>query len=230
MAALARWCFRHRKIVLPAWLIALVLVAGIAKSVGSSYSNNFSFPSTDSTEALNIVQANFPAQSGDSDQIVVQAKAGTLATADVAAAVNAMLTKVASLKFVTEVSSPYKTGLVSKNGTIGIATVQLNAQAQNITTDQAEKLIHTAQAVNAHLVNVQLGGAAIQNGEQQSGGGDFLVGALARARGAVLRIPSFVPECPLAVAHRDRRNRDRDVDDRDPVARVQRSPVCNPAR
>ena len=61
MAALARWCFRHRKIVLPAWLIALVLVGGIARSVGSSYTNNFSFPSTDSSRALDVVKANFPA-------------------------------------------------------------------------------------------------------------------------------------------------------------------------
>ena len=60
MAALARWCFRHRKIVLPAWLIALVLVGGIARTVGSSYTNNFSFPSTDSSRALDIVKANFP--------------------------------------------------------------------------------------------------------------------------------------------------------------------------
>ena len=59
MAALARWCFRHRKIVLPAWLIALVLVAG-SRGGGSTYTNNFSFPSTDSSRALDIVKANFP--------------------------------------------------------------------------------------------------------------------------------------------------------------------------
>ena len=70
MAALARWCFRHRKIVLPAWLVALVLVGGIARTAGSSYTNNFSFPSTDSSRALDVVKANFPSQSGDSDQIV----------------------------------------------------------------------------------------------------------------------------------------------------------------
>ncbi|MGH9918612.1 MAG: hypothetical protein ACRD6W_07075 [Nitrososphaerales archaeon] len=91
MAALARSCFRHRKLVLLSWLIALVLVAGIAKSVGSTYSNNFSFPSTDSSRALAVVEANFPAQSGDSDQIVVQAKSGTLASPATAAAVNSML-------------------------------------------------------------------------------------------------------------------------------------------
>ena len=179
MATLARWCFRRRRLVLAAWLIALVLVAGIAKSVGSNYSNNFSFPSTDSSRALDIVKANFPAQSGDSDQIVVQAKSGTLTTPAVASAVNSMLNRVHALHFVTTVISPYRSGLISKDGTIGLATVQLDAQAQNISTNEAKQLIHTAQAVNTHVVNVQLEGAAIQNGETQGGGSsDFLVGAL----------------------------------------------------
>jgi RND superfamily putative drug exporter len=179
MAALARWCFRHRKIVLPAWLVALVLVGGIAKTVGSSYTNNFSFPSTDSSRALDIVKANFPSQSGDSDQIVVQAKDGTLQTPQVASAVNEMLGRVEQLPFVTGVTSPFSSGLISTNGKIGLATVQLNAQAQNISTDQSKQLIRTAQAANSDLVNVQLGGAAVQQGENQGGGStDFLVGAL----------------------------------------------------
>ncbi len=179
MAALARWCFRHRKIVLPAWLIALVLVGGISRSVGSSYTNNFSFPSTDSSRALDVVKANFPAQSGDSDQIVIQAKNGTLHTPEVTAAVTQMLGKVEQLPFVTGVTSPYSSGLISTNGRIGLATVQLDAQAQNISSDQAKQLIKTAQAVDAGLLNVQLGGAAVQQGENQGGGStDFLVGAL----------------------------------------------------
>jgi RND superfamily putative drug exporter len=179
MAALARWCFRHRKLVLPLWLIALVLVAGIARSAGSTYSNNFSFPSTDSSRALDIVKANFPSQSGDSDQIVVQAKEGTLSSPHVAAEVDGMLAKVAKLGFVTGVVSPYQSGLISKNGTIGLATVQLDALAQDISTSQAQQLIDTAQKVSSRRLNVQLGGAAIQNGESQGGGSsDFLVGVL----------------------------------------------------
>ena len=80
MAPLARWCFHHRRIVLSAWLFALVLIWGVSHAVGSSYANNFSFPSTDSSKAQDIVQANFATQAGDSDQIVVQAKTGTLAS------------------------------------------------------------------------------------------------------------------------------------------------------
>ena len=179
MATLARWCFRHRKLVLLTWLAALVLVAGVANAVGSTYSNNFSFPSTDSSQALAVVKANFPTQSGDSDQIVVQAKTGTLASPATRAVVNGTLAKVAHLPFVTGVTSPYASGLISKDGTIGLATVQLDLQAQDISTAQAKKLIQVAQSANRHVLNVQLGGAAIQVGENQGGGSsDFIVGVL----------------------------------------------------
>ncbi len=179
MATLARWCFRHRKLVLLTWLAALVLVAGAANAVGSTYSNNFSFPSTDSSQALAVVKANFPAQSGDSDQIVVQARRGTLASPATRAVVSSTLAKVAHLPFVTGVSSPYASGLISKDGTIGLATVQLDAQAQNIPKAQIKELIQVAQSADPHVLNVQLGGAAIQVGENQGGGSsDFLVGVL----------------------------------------------------
>src|SRR5580700_5945058 len=91
MAPLARWCFHHRRIVLAAWLLALVVMGGVSHAVGSSYATNFSFPSTDSSQAQDIVQANFATQAGDSDQIVVQAKTGTLASPEVRLAVNRML-------------------------------------------------------------------------------------------------------------------------------------------
>ena len=94
MAPLARWCFHHRRIVLAGWLLALVLMGGVSHAVGSSYSNDFSFPSTDSSKAQDIVKANFATQAGDSDQIVVQAKSGTLSSPAVAGAVNTMLARV----------------------------------------------------------------------------------------------------------------------------------------
>jgi putative drug exporter of the RND superfamily len=178
MATLARWCFRHRKLVLLTWLVALLLVAGIARHVGSAYSTNFSFPSTDSGTASNIVQANFPSQAGDSDQIVVQARTGTLATPQVEHAVSAMLGKVGKLRFVTAVSSPYSSGLISADGTIGLASVQLDAQAQNIPDAQARQLIQVAQAVDHRFLNVQLDGDAVENGETQSSSGGFIAGAL----------------------------------------------------
>jgi putative drug exporter of the RND superfamily len=179
LATLARWCFRNRRLVLALWLVGLVSITLITRVVGSSYATNFSLPQADSSLALGIVKANFPAQSGDSDQIVIQAKEGTLSDPQVAQQVNALLTKVGRLSFVTSVTSPNASGLVSKNGTIGLATVQLDTQAQNISNAQAQRLISTAQSANGQTLNVQLGGAAIRNGENQGGGSaDFFVGVL----------------------------------------------------
>lgn len=181
MASLARWCLKHRRLVLPAWILALIVLSGVAHAAGSNYSNNFSFPATDSSRAQDVVKANFPAQSGDSDQIVVQAKTGTLTDPPTKQAVTAMLDRVRALPFVTGVLSPYdqQAALISKDGTIGLATVQLNAQAQDISTSDAKQLIHTAQAARTPVLNVQLGGGAVQKGENFGGGSaDFIGGVV----------------------------------------------------
>ncbi len=181
MTSLARWCFRHRRLVLAVWLVALVVVSGIAHSAGSSYSNNFSFPATDSSRAEDVVKANFAAQSGDSDQIVVQARHATLADPAVRAEVTDLLTSVSRLPFVTGVTSPYQrsAALISRDGTIGLATVQLDAQAQNISTAEAKELISTARAHASGSLNVALGGAAVQKGERFGGGSaEFLGGVV----------------------------------------------------
>jgi len=48
MARWARWCFTHRKRVVIGWLLALIIVAGLGKAVGTSFNTNFSLPGTDS--------------------------------------------------------------------------------------------------------------------------------------------------------------------------------------
>ncbi len=106
MVTLARWCFRHRRVVLAGWLLALILIGGIARSAGSTYANNFSFPATDSSRALAVLEKNFPTQAGDLDQIVVQAKSGTLDDPATRQEVEAMLAKVADLPYVRQVRTP----------------------------------------------------------------------------------------------------------------------------
>jgi RND superfamily putative drug exporter len=159
------------------WLAALVLFAGVSAAVGANYSNNFSLPKTDSTQALNLLKANFKTASGDSDQIVVQARQGTLADPVIEQRVGQMLAAVTALPDVTHVTSPYSAAaLISKDGTIGLATVTLNQQAQNVSTSSAKKLISTAQSFANGQLNIQLGGQAIQNGGRSSQGQSELLG------------------------------------------------------
>jgi putative drug exporter of the RND superfamily len=168
LVTLARWCFGHRRVVLAGWLLALILIGGIARSAGSTYANNFSFPATDSSRALSVLEKNFPTQAGDLDQIVIQAKAGTLDDPGTRQEVEAMLARVADLPYVRQVRTPYETGVISRDRTIGLASVNLGAQAQNVPKSAVSKIVKTAQSADSNTLNVQLGGNAIENSERTS--------------------------------------------------------------
>jgi putative drug exporter of the RND superfamily len=173
MASCARWCFVYRRTVLAVWLMALIGFWGVSQLTGSAYSNGNSLPGTDSARAQQVLTRDFPAEAGDSDQIVVQAKHGTLRSAAAETAVTSMLARVARLPHVRSVTSPYaEGGQISRDGTIGLAVVDLDAQAQNIPNSAVTTLIDTARSADGSLLNVQLGGAAIEN-VTSGGGGDY---------------------------------------------------------
>ena len=164
MASFARWCFVHRWAVLAAWVMVLIGFFGVSQLTGSAFSNSASLPGTDSAKALQVLTRDFPAQAGDSDQIVVQARHGTLRSPAAKTAVTSMLARVARLPDVRSVTSVYGPGgQISRDGTIGLATVNFSAQAQNIPNSAVNRLISTAKSGDGSLLNVQLGGAAIEN-------------------------------------------------------------------
>jgi RND superfamily putative drug exporter len=170
MPALARWCFRHRISVLVVWLVALVVCAGAAGAARTDYSNKFQLPNTPSTDALHILQHDFPAQSGDTDQIVLQAHGGSITAGPAAAAAARMLSEVAHLPHVVSVVSPYSpfgAHQVSPDGTIAFATVHFDEQAQDLPHPAIERVISVAQAVQRRDLTVALTGPAIENVQPQ---------------------------------------------------------------
>ncbi|HEY3192825.1 MAG TPA: hypothetical protein VGJ61_08585, partial [Solirubrobacterales bacterium] len=76
LARIARWSAGHRKTVLVGWLVALVAVTGVSNAVGTNYANSSSSGNTDSQRATDLLKKSFPAQSGDTDQIVFHATGG----------------------------------------------------------------------------------------------------------------------------------------------------------
>ena len=128
MRALATWSFRHRKLVLAGWLLVVAGIFMSSLAAGTRYSSSFSLPNTDSTKALNLLQADAPAQSGDTEQVVVASASGaTLTTPAVHAQVNALLAKLATLPDVKSVVSPYSTaGRAQMNASHTVAFANLN--------------------------------------------------------------------------------------------------------
>jgi putative drug exporter of the RND superfamily len=181
MPFLARWCFRRRWLVFAGWVLALVLLTAMSRAAGISYSTNIALTNSPSAQALAILQHDFPAASGDADQIVVEAKTGPVTSAPVRSEVEAMLAKVQRLPRVASVASPYGpygASQVSRDGKIAFATVNFDAQARDLPDSAVNAVIHTAQAVQGPDLKVELTGQAIENVLPQKSSNSTLLGVI----------------------------------------------------
>jgi RND superfamily putative drug exporter len=171
--ALGGWCFRHRRIVLGLWLAALILSAGASQVVGTAFSTKFTLPDTDSATAISLLQKDFPAASGSSDQIVFATTSGTVRDPAVQARATTALAKIATLPSVRSVASPFTDAgakQISTDGTVAYATVTFAAQIGQNPVDDIKAVVTTAQAAGDSQLKVSLGGQDIEQ-LQQSGSG-----------------------------------------------------------
>ena len=181
MLKLTRWTIAHRRIVVVGWIVFAIGILGVSQAVGKRNANNFSLPNTDSQRAVDLLQSRFPAQAGDSDQIVFRTHSGKLTDASARAAIKPMLVRVARLPHVAGVVSPYDAGAdaVSKAGTIGFATVEFDQKANLLPKAAIDRVINTAEAVRSPALQVELGGQAIKQAQQTSLGFATGVGLIA---------------------------------------------------
>ena len=89
------------------WIVAIVGVTLIHGAVGSSYSDNFKLPHTQSFDAIRLLQRNAPKASGDTDQLVLGARQGKVTDPAIRAKAEALFAQVAKLPHVSSVASPY---------------------------------------------------------------------------------------------------------------------------
>src|SRR5262249_54724999 len=78
VARLARWTIAHRRVTLVGWVAAVIALIAISSAVGARTANNFTLPGTESQKAIDLLQSDFPARSGDVDQVVMRAKHGSI--------------------------------------------------------------------------------------------------------------------------------------------------------
>jgi len=161
--------------VLIFWIAALVGATLASQAVGTAYSSNFQLPHTESTEALALLQANAPAASGDSEQIVIQTSDGKkISDPEVKTAVDDMLTRMAALPHVTRIVSPYSeegAAQVSKDGTIAFATVTLDRLGNTFTVAQDQHFVATAKSAAGDGIRVEVSGQIAEQANKQSIGG-----------------------------------------------------------
>ncbi|MEU2232080.1 MMPL family transporter [Streptomyces vietnamensis] len=203
MAAIARWCVRHRLVVVLLWLLALGGTAAGATLAGSAYSNDYEVPGTESGRATALLDRGFHGLGGDSDTIVWHSDRGSVRADAVEERVGDMLDKVAELPGIAAVSSPYDDarGQISEDGHTAYATVTFDAQSDDIPESQAKALVDTAKAAQTEDLQVELGGSAVALTEASGGHIAEIVGVAVAAVVLFLAFGSLAASVlPIATA------------------------------
>ncbi|MEW1645489.1 MMPL family transporter [Streptomyces sp. NPDC091219] len=184
MAALARWCVRHRLAAVLLWLAAFGGVTAAAAVAGSAYSNDYEAPGTESGRATQLLKEGFPELGGDSDTVVWRTAPGAVRSADVEQTMTEALDRIAQLPGVASVVSPYDgqgTGRISADGRTAYATVTFAHQAEDIDEAEARAVVGAAKSAQTDGLQVELGGSAIALTESSSGHTAEIVGVAVAA-------------------------------------------------
>ncbi|MEV0439201.1 MMPL family transporter [Streptomyces spectabilis] len=205
MAALARWCVKHRLVAVLLWLLALGSTAAAAAAVGSAYSNNYEVPGTESDRASRLLKDAFPTLGGDGNTVVWHTGGDqSVRSAAVEQTMTETLDEIAELPGVASVTSPYTergAAQISENGRTAYATVTFRDQLDSIAPGEARAVVQTAEAAETEGLDVALGGGAVGLTETKSAKTAEIVGVAVAAVVLFLAFGSLAASLlPIATA------------------------------
>lgn len=178
MKSLATWCVRHRVVVVVLWLTALIGMTLLSQSVGTAYSNSFSLPHTESTQALDVLRAAAPRQAGDQERIVFHTTNGALVTDPVVeTAITTMIAKVQNVPHVTVVESPYSavgSHQINADRRTAFINVTFDVQGQSVTVPESKQFVNAALTAQGPDLRVAVSGQIAEQADRQSLGGTGL--------------------------------------------------------
>jgi RND superfamily putative drug exporter len=149
--------YRRRWWVVLAWIAVLAAVLTIAPRFAGDYEVQFGTPHSESDRAAALIRAHFPGNSGQSVNVVWEAPA----EAD-GPRVDSFLAKAEQVEGIGE-AGPTR---VSRDGTIGLASLELERPAWDVPTESGKRLIELAEQTSGDGLRIELGGNLIQNAEE----------------------------------------------------------------
>ncbi|MCU1356991.1 MAG: hypothetical protein JWM89_2409 [Acidimicrobiales bacterium] len=168
-----RFAVRRRRLVLGAWILALVLVSVVGSQLGGKVADNFQVPGTESQAGRDLLEAKLSNDSGAQAQVVFQAPAGrTLSDPAVAGPVKAFLAGVRGQHEVVDVGTVTPSPSEPR---IGFAFVTYRGTSGDLGVQPGKDLDASAQQLRHQGIQVELGGE-IQIGAQGLGGSSEYIG------------------------------------------------------
>jgi RND superfamily putative drug exporter len=184
MSGLARWCFRHRLVVVTTWILVLLALVVAGSAAKADYNSSFVVPGTGSARAIALLQRLEPAAAGDQDTVAWHVSRGTVRDPAVRRAMDAALARVARVPEVASVTSPYApagAAQVSRDGTTAYALITFTKQANDVSVAAVDQVEKAAQAADSATLSVQLTGGAVDNASSPALSGTVIVAVVAAA-------------------------------------------------
>lgn len=180
-ARIARWCYTHRAATILGWIAAAIVITVIGSSVGTKEIANSRLPGTESQAAYDLLAAHSPAANGDSDQLVVRARTGTLHDPAAQKAIAATVEKLGRFPgVVAQVTSPVKR--LSRDGRTGVGTILYTKSTNDLDKKDLEHVQDAALSQRSASLEVEQGGpgseAARFASQQSSEGLSFVLAAV----------------------------------------------------
>jgi putative drug exporter of the RND superfamily len=177
---LAGMSYRHRRLVLTAWLVVILAVISLGLLSGGTTVDNFSVPGTQSQQALTQLEQATPALVAPSTQVVFASTGAAKVTGSAQkAAIETSITRLRSGPQVASVSDPFTSGLVSKNGQVALATVSFTvAAASDVTAAALSGLTSATAPASTAGLQVDYGGEVYPGGTSSTSELPELIGVL----------------------------------------------------
>jgi putative drug exporter of the RND superfamily len=161
-------------------IVAVVLVAvGFASSAaGGSFVDDFKTPGTESQTAIDVLQKRFPAEAGDTANVVFAVDSGTLRAPKRQAAIEQTIRELRSQPHVTAAPNPFAkgSGQLSENSRIAFVPVQYDDTAPALGKAPGERLEQASEIGDHAGVEVSRNGAIVDQAEQSTAPVGELIG------------------------------------------------------
>ena len=165
LARLGDAAFRHRRLVVVAWVLGLVVSFGASSKLAGEWSADYETPGSDSKAAADALDKKFPERRSASVDFVWTA--GNVNDPGVRQRVDALLAKAQRLEGIGDGISSAD-AQVSRDGTVGLARVSLSTRrADDVPAATGERLLELVEATSRNGLRVEAGGLVVADAQQE---------------------------------------------------------------
>jgi putative drug exporter of the RND superfamily len=188
LSRIARAASTHWKRSLAISIGLLVALGALTAAAGGGFSDDLRTPGTDSQAAIDLLDARFPAQAGDSATVVFAVEDGTLRGGGNAAAVSRTVAAIERQPHVSSVAPPE----ISPDGRTAFATVRYDERAADLGREAGERLEEAGASAERSGVDFAMRGEVVDQAQQQSAPIGELIGIAVAVLVLTLVFRSFV--------------------------------------